>query len=281
MKTINLSAAWVGMAGYDRPSLSSTIDNSLSELLSLPLGPKLKITTDIDLLPAAVTSRTDLDSVVVVVAGTGSIAMSYAKVDGVFRRVHRVGGWGHLLGDDGSGYGIGREALRTALYSSDLYRTHASKDPATTTRTLPPLSQAIIQHFKDLYPESKPEDLLSTILVPNPALHQAGDGALTATKRIAGVAKVVLSMADADDEAKCIVDASVSSFVNLVVMIIHSGGIDPSRSGLVLAGGMMEDELYRTTMTKALSAKCGTFKQTTNVAHPAVTGACYILSHML
>jgi N-acetylmuramic acid 6-phosphate etherase len=279
MQTIKLSTAWIGIAGYGRPSLSPMIDNSLSELLSLSLGAELKITTDIDILPTAATSETDLDSVVVVVAGTGSIAMSYAKVDGEFQRMHRVGGWGYLLGDDGSGYGIGREALRTALYSSDLYSTRDSA--ATTTQTLPRLSQAVFQHFKELYPESKPEDLLSTILVPDPALHQAQDATLATTKRIAGVAKLVLSMAHSDDEAKRIVDAGVANLVNLVALLINAREIELDRSGLVLTGGMMQDELYRTTLSKALEARCGKFKHIQRVDQPAVTGARYILSCMV
>ncbi|KAI8634659.1 putative glucokinase regulator family protein [Xylariaceae sp. FL1651] len=281
MDAIKWSTAWVGMAGYDRPLLSSTIENAIAKLLKLPLFSKLKVTADIDLLAVALTDHTNLESVVVVIAGTGSIAVSYTKVDGVFQRTHRVGGWGYLLGDEGSGYGIGREALRTALYSSDLCRTHASRDLSTTTQTLPLLSQAVIRYFKDLYPELGPEDLLSAVLAPNPALHQAGDNTLTTIKRIAGVAKLVLSLANSDDEARRIVDTGVSSFVNLVAVIIHPGGTDPSRSGLILAGGMMQDELYRTTLTKTLEAKCGRSKQTTIVANPAITGARYILSHMV
>ncbi|OIW27043.1 putative glucokinase regulator family protein [Coniochaeta ligniaria NRRL 30616] len=276
LKAFKLSAAWVGMAGYDRPSLSSAIYSALSELLRLPLGAKLKVTTDIDLLPTCVSSGNELDHIVVVVAGTGSIAMSYAKVEGQFQRTERIGGWGSLLGDDGSGFGIGREALRTALSSSDLYRIQAGNNVAATRRTLPPLSQAIVQHFKDLYPESKPEDLLSTILVPDPAQHQAKDAALATTKRIASVARIVLSMASSDDEARRIVDAGVASLVNLVTLLVHAQGIDPARSALVLAGGMMQDEGYRGTLAEALEAKCGKFKQTERVTQPAVAGARYL-----
>jgi len=45
---------------------------------------------------------------IIVIAGTGSI------VFGKDRRgtVHRAGGWGRLIGDEGSGYAIGREAFR-------------------------------------------------------------------------------------------------------------------------------------------------------------------------
>jgi N-acetylglucosamine kinase-like BadF-type ATPase len=48
---------------------------------------------------------------VAVLAGTGSIALARSE-DG---REGRAGGWGHLLGDEGSGYWLGREALAAYL----------------------------------------------------------------------------------------------------------------------------------------------------------------------
>jgi len=48
---------------------------------------------------------------ILVISGTGSVAIGQ---DGQ-GRVARTGGWGYLLGDEGSGYSIGREALRACL----------------------------------------------------------------------------------------------------------------------------------------------------------------------
>lgn len=44
-------------------------------------------------------------------AGTGSILV-YRSNDG---EINRIGGWGYLLGDEGAGYWIGREAIRQTL----------------------------------------------------------------------------------------------------------------------------------------------------------------------
>lgn len=52
---------------------------------------------------------------VLLLAGTGSLGLSIGP-DG--ERV-RVGGWGYLLGDEGSGYWIGKEGLRHALWAYD------------------------------------------------------------------------------------------------------------------------------------------------------------------
>ena len=51
----------------------------------------------------------------VVIAGTGSIAYG---VDGAGQTV-RAGGWGWVLGDEGSGFDIGRRALAAALAAQD------------------------------------------------------------------------------------------------------------------------------------------------------------------
>ena len=45
---------------------------------------------------------------VVIIAGTGSIAYGHNGQG----QAARAGGWGYVLGDEGSGYWIGRHALR-------------------------------------------------------------------------------------------------------------------------------------------------------------------------
>ena len=52
---------------------------------------------------------------ILVIAGTGSIVIGRCR-DG---SLHTAGGWGPVLGDEGSGYWIGIEAIRTALRAQD------------------------------------------------------------------------------------------------------------------------------------------------------------------
>ncbi|BAS28277.1 hypothetical protein LIP_2436 [Limnochorda pilosa] len=59
-------------------------------------------------------------------AGTGSLALAL----GPEGQEVRAGGWGYLLGDEGSGYWIGREAIRAAL------RAHDGRGPATGLTTV-------------------------------------------------------------------------------------------------------------------------------------------------
>ncbi len=55
------------------------------------------------------------DPAIAIIAGTGSNCLG---VDDAHRAV-RVGGWGHVFGDEGSGWWIGREAVHVALLDLD------------------------------------------------------------------------------------------------------------------------------------------------------------------
>jgi glucosamine kinase len=55
------------------------------------------------------------------IAGTGSVAWGR----GEHGRMARVGGWGQLLGDEGSGYALGLDGLRSVM------RAHDVREPAT------------------------------------------------------------------------------------------------------------------------------------------------------
>src|SRR2546425_1169535 len=56
-----------------------------------------------------------IDPGILLIAGTGSIVIGRDKD----RTMFRVGGWGPYFGDEGSGFWIGREAVRAALRSMD------------------------------------------------------------------------------------------------------------------------------------------------------------------
>lgn len=53
---------------------------------------------------------------IAVIAGTGSAAWGVNHEGGQVR----AGGWGYVLGDEGSGYWLGREAVRYSLHRMDL-----------------------------------------------------------------------------------------------------------------------------------------------------------------
>jgi N-acetylglucosamine kinase-like BadF-type ATPase len=62
-----------------------------------------------------ITAGTTRDCGIALIAGTGSFAYG---IDALGRE-HRCGGWGSLLGDEGSGYWLAIEGLRAAVHGAD------------------------------------------------------------------------------------------------------------------------------------------------------------------
>jgi N-acetylglucosamine kinase len=104
-----VAAVGLGMAGIARPR-----DRQAMRELLVPIvgGAPLAITHDAE---AALLGGIGRRHGVVLIAGTGTIAY------GVNARgqAQRADGWGHLLGDDGSAYWIGRAALRALARACD------------------------------------------------------------------------------------------------------------------------------------------------------------------
>jgi N-acetylglucosamine kinase-like BadF-type ATPase len=103
-----VDALYIGLGGADRPAVSSKIESAFAR----EWQGRLFIDND---AVAALYSGTWGKPGVVLIAGTGSIA--YA-VDHNNRR-YRVGGWGYLLGDEGSGYDLGRQGAIAVLRAFD------------------------------------------------------------------------------------------------------------------------------------------------------------------
>lgn len=95
------------------------------EILTERYGKIITVTNDAMLaLYAALQGKDGI----LIIAGTGSIG--YLKKG---KTLHRFGGWGHLINDDGSGYSVVMKAIRFITYSFD------TQKPET------PLKQAIFQ----------------------------------------------------------------------------------------------------------------------------------------
>jgi len=101
-----LRRAWLGLAGIDRLADHDLLLPHLSHLAKQVL-----LTNDGELLLAGLENAVG----VVLISGTGSIALA-RDIDG---RRARSGGWGHILGDEGSGYIIAQQALQAVVRASD------------------------------------------------------------------------------------------------------------------------------------------------------------------
>jgi N-acetylglucosamine kinase-like BadF-type ATPase len=98
-----------GFAGAGRPDSAAFYLATLKALL-----PKARIIVESDAFVSYV-GAIGIQPGVLLMAGTGSIAIG-RLADG---SMIRVGGWGSQFGDEGSGFWIGREAVRSALRMLD------------------------------------------------------------------------------------------------------------------------------------------------------------------
>jgi glucosamine kinase len=102
-------ALWAGMAGAGREAVRAELESALARA---DIARRVQVGTDVE---AGMQDAFGPGPGILLMAGTGSIAFGRAE-DG---RSGRVGGWGSLLGDEGSGYAIGVEALRRIARSVD------------------------------------------------------------------------------------------------------------------------------------------------------------------
>jgi N-acetylglucosamine kinase-like BadF-type ATPase len=101
--------AYCGIAGADHPAHRQEIVDSLN--IFFPRG---NFTVDND-ARIALTGAIGFGAGVVVIAGTGSVAYGRNEAG----EEARAGGWGPVLGDEGSAYGIARAGLSAVLRAYD------------------------------------------------------------------------------------------------------------------------------------------------------------------
>ncbi|WP_176560114.1 N-acetylglucosamine kinase [Brevibacillus dissolubilis] len=112
-----ICAMCVGLAGVGRQPERERVEQIVREIITdLHLHPNLPYTVHHDAhIALRGALRPDHASGILVIAGTGSIAYALDP-DG---HAYRSGGWGHLLGDEGSGYWIGMQALQTVCRAAE------------------------------------------------------------------------------------------------------------------------------------------------------------------
>src|SRR5262245_54936780 len=102
-------AICLGIAGVDRAD-----EAQLVRAIMRRIGYKSRVLVVNDALIALVAGARD-DPGVLINAGTGSIVYGRNAAG----EAARAGGWGHMIGDEGSGYWIGREALAAVMRGAD------------------------------------------------------------------------------------------------------------------------------------------------------------------
>jgi N-acetylglucosamine kinase-like BadF-type ATPase len=102
----NIRATTVGLAGAGRPDDKKRMVNGLRRLTSSKKVPLRNVRIESDAL-IALEGAFSGGAGIILIAGSGSIAFGKDEKG----TIHRAGGWGRILGDEGSGFFIGKHAL--------------------------------------------------------------------------------------------------------------------------------------------------------------------------
>jgi len=110
LRRLRFKVACFGMAGLDSPYDRKIIPKFIRE--GIKFCEKITVVHDSVI---ALYGATGGAPGLIVEAGTGSFAAGLNKRG----EIKRVGGWGNVIGDEGSAYEIGRQALKAFLHSYD------------------------------------------------------------------------------------------------------------------------------------------------------------------
>lgn len=203
-REIRPQAICLGIAGVDRPQDADAVRGIMKRI-----GFKVRTLVVNDALVALTAGAGDAPGVVVI-AGTGSIAYG-RNAEG---QAARAGGWGHLLGDEGSGFWIGRRALAAVMRQSD------GRGPTTA------LTELILKRLG----LAEPAGLIHEIYDRN--VRQQG---------IAALAPLVQQAHDAGDGvASGILERAARELVAAAASVISRLGMRGHAFPTVLAGGIFK-----------------------------------------
>lgn len=213
---VKLNAAFIGMS-----AISERADDEFTKKLCEGIIDCDKITMDSDVYIGLEAMRCD-GSAAMVISGTGSMAVGRLP-DG---EIIHTGGWGYILGDEGSGYAICIDALRAAICG---YEGSAEK-------TL--LTDAVKEHYQV-------NDMLELIdIFYDPPMPRS---------EIAKLAPIVFKCSENDGVADAIIKNHAQLLANTVSALLSQL---PEGTPLGLWGGIFENyEKFRNLFSASVNER--------------------------
>lgn len=196
------TAICLGIAGVDRPG-----DAAVVQAIMKRIGAKARVLIVNDAL-VALEAGAPASPGVVVISGTGSIAYGRNAAN----EAARAGGWGYVLGDEGSGYWIGRAAIRAVLSEAD------ERGPRTE------LTQLLLEYFG----VSRAQELI----------HQVYHATLKASAIAALAGCVNTAFQHGDQVAITILRGSADQLESSALSVARRLDLVGTAFPFVLAGGM-------------------------------------------
>ena len=214
----DLAALCLGMAGVDRPEETALVRQRLERIVS---APHIVIVND---ALVALEAGAPGQPGIVLISGTGSIAYG-RDAEG---HAARAGGWGYVLADEGSGYWLGRQALRAVMRQAD------GRGPRTA------LTRILLRHYQVEHAEDLVRQVYTGDLKP---------------AAIAALASTVQAAADEGDEvALKIVEIGAGELAGAAASVAKR--LRLSGCAVVLAGGSFRAvPRLRGAATESLAAR--------------------------
>jgi N-acetylmuramic acid 6-phosphate etherase len=197
-----------------------------------------------------------------------SYTLSTSSCSSLPKPVNRASGWGYLLGDEGSAFGIGRDAIRAALNQHD-----RGLSPT-------PLHLALTKHFGC----ESIKDLIPAVYMNLPPIPNEGQDLSSAESdpklRVAGVCRIVFGRAfppSSDElpgvEALDIVRRHASLGADTIIHLLARDQDLPARqSALVFGGALGQVEGYRSMIMEILRSRGHHFSRVEYVSAAAEVG---------
>jgi N-acetylglucosamine kinase-like BadF-type ATPase len=231
------SAICLGIAGVDRAE-----DQNVVRAVMDRIGYKATILIVNDALIALQAGVGDAPGIVVV-SGTGSIA--YGR--NARGEAARAGGWGYVFGDEGSGYWIGRLALRSVARHADGRGRKTSLTPR------------LLEHF----------GLTGSAELIHSVYHEE----LTPSAIGALARYVQQTRDDGDFVAAGILDQAAEELVAAAAAVMKRLEMDRESFSFVLAGGMFDAVPWLRNQLKLLLPSLAPHSRTTHLDEDPALGA--------
>lgn len=151
---------------------------------------------------------------ILMISGTGSICCG-KNSDGLMAR---VGGWGHRIGDEGSGYRISQAAIQHIFKAND-----GQEKPSRIT-------EAVLSHLK----LASIQDLMNWIYVADSSINQ-----------VASLAPVIFRLAEEGDvKAIAILSAAASDLAHACRTAIEKLSLSNQTFTFILGGGILQNHPF-------------------------------------
>lgn len=224
-QTVHINCVVLGLAGLDTKKDEAALASIVNQALI-----SANITADTIYLcnDALLTLKGSVgqNNGVLIAAGTGSIACGITK-EGLETR---IGGWGYLVGDEGSGYSIGKAAITHVLKSYD----GREKSSGILAALLSEISLADV------------DELINWVYSPRFSVAQ-----------VAALTPIIVKLAEeGDPQGEKIIQGACRELQDMAFTVIKKLDLQNAEFSLVLSGGVLKNSIVHRQVIKELAGTC-------------------------